>query len=145
MKNANISIHHWSEACYLTTKMMNLTPSSVHGFPPIMIIRGCLSAEVFRNYTPPIPLEEIWKQVHASLKKKQESRLNLPSKNRGKGKILEPGTKVMIYSGVDGKKTYTGKVILDHGVTCLVEKDGVWNRFGTVLAHKSRLRVLKDF
>ena len=95
--------------------------------------------------TPSIPLEEIWAQVHASLKKKQENRLNLPSRNKGKGKILEPGTKVMIYSGVDGKKTYTGKIILDHGVTCLVEKDGVWNRFGTVLAHKSRLRALKDF
>ena len=142
LEKSSLSNRHWSEASYITAKILNLTPSSVHGYPPIVVLRGCLSADIFRSYSSPEPLETIWKKVRTSLIRRQEGNINLPSKNQGKGRILPPGTRVMFYSGVDGKRTYLAKVLVDHGVSCLIEKEGKWTRFGVVLAHKSRLRVL---
>ena len=92
LKNSHLSNRHWSEASYVTAKILNLTPSSVHGYPPIVVMRGCLSADIFRNYRCPEPLEEIWKKVRKSLLDRQSSNVNLPSAHQGKGKILPVGT-----------------------------------------------------
>ena len=145
LRNSGIPDHQWSEAAYAVASTLNLTPTQSHGYPPMLLMRGCLQADIYLDFQCKKSLEELHKEVFKKLTENRDKQLHLPGKNKGVNKPLKEGTKIRVFLGQNADKPQDAIVILDNGITCTIQKldkkgNFVKGRYGIIVVHKERIR-----
>ena len=137
LRALGMTIEQWSRCLVFVANLLNSTPHSVTGFAPEVLQKGYLTDEIYL-YTANgrHNMQEMWDIARGRLIKASVQREHLPKPPAAAA--IEPGTRVRIV--IPGRLPVSAKVLIDYGLTCLIEKlEGRNDRFKKLVVSKAHL------